>query len=176
MDQVSPVLQARFEALLGLFEDALEGDYATKVVGPQEGLPVPTLLVSFGADDKERDRTLGITVVPFDEDSLEATDLVQFYVRMPFEVPAQRRTEVMAATAAVNAAMAIGHFAVRGTELYYRYVLALPNDTVADASMLLELVALVSFHQETFADHLEGILEGEITLSLLPDILERTTR
>ncbi|WP_157041778.1 hypothetical protein [Nitriliruptor alkaliphilus] len=175
MDDAPAATLARHDALLTLLADTLTADErGTRLIGPDEGLPVPTLLVALGADDEGRDRTMGITILPFDEGAFDATDLMQFYVRMPFEVPDGRRTEVMAATAMVNASMAVGHFAVRGDELYYRYVLALPNNAVADEDMFGELVALLAFHQETFGDYFEGVVDGEIPLALLPDVLEQT--
>ena len=175
MEDVSPVTIARNEAELELMSSALRGQgHATELLEAGEHLPIPTLLVALGTDEQERDRTLGVSVMPFGEDGLAATDLVQFYVQMPFTLTEVVRTDLLAATAIVNAQMAIGHFAIRGDELFYRYVLATPNDETVDDALLGELVQLVAFHQEHFGDYLEGVIDGDIDLRVLPEVIAQT--
>lgn len=172
MDDVSDLIKARHEAELGVMEGALnEHGHDTRLLEASDQVPLPTLLVALGADDENRERTLGVSIMPFDEDAFDATDLIQFYVQLPFEVPTDRRADIGAAATEVNAALAVGHFALRGTELYYRYVLATPNNAVVDGDMLTELVSLIAFHQEHFGDYFEGVLEGQIDLSVLPELL-----
>ncbi|MEX0868836.1 MAG: hypothetical protein WD011_04110 [Nitriliruptoraceae bacterium] len=155
-----------------MFAAALADGYTTRLVEPNDDLPVPTLLVAFDADDEGRERTLGISFMPFEDGQFVATEFVQFYVRLPFEVPAERRTEVQAAATIVTASLAIGHFALRGDELYYRYVLASPSGGVVDGNLLAELVQLLDFHQDRFADYLEGVVTDNISLRVLPQVLE----
>ncbi len=172
MNDISPQVQARYQAVLSILAGVLgQENYTTQIMGPQDDMPLPTLLVALGMDEESRERSLGITIMPLGDNSLAATELVQFYSRMPFPVPAARDTELRAATAAVNAAMALGHFAVLGEELFYRYVLAVPNNTTIDSATLLELVALLEFHQEHFADYLEGVIDDEISLKTLPELI-----
>jgi len=134
MDDISPQAQARYEALLSILAGVLEQEnYTTQILGPQDDMPIPTLLVAFGMDEESRERSLGITIMPLGDNSLAATELVQFY----------------------------------------RYVLAVPNNTTIDGAMFIEVVALIEFHQENFADYLEGIIDQEISLTTLPELIAR---
>lgn len=146
-------------------------DYDTRVLHRSDDIPLPTLLVALGVDDDGRDRTMAISVLPFADDDLDATALMQFYVLLPFELVDATRNDVLAATAHVNAAMAIGHFAARGDELYYRYVLAADKDGQINAALIVELVQLIDFHQQHFGDYLEGILTDELSLQVLPEVI-----
>lgn len=171
----SPVTIAKMSAELELMSNALQSQgLSTQVLEAGDEIPLPTLLVALDEDELGRERTLGVSVMPFDEDGLEATDLIQFYVQLPYELVDATRTDLLAATAIVNASTAIGHFAVRGDELFYRYVLATPNDRVLDDGVLLEVVRLVAFHQEHFGDYLEGVISGDIALQVLSEVMERT--
>jgi hypothetical protein len=152
----------------------LEDDREMRLLEASDDLLVPTLLVSFDRDEQGRERTLAISVMPFDDGALQATAMVQFYVPMPFEVRGEYRRDLLTATAAVNAAMVIGHFAVRDTEVYYRYVLACRHDTELGGRHLRELVTFVDFHQEHFGDYLEGVLDGAIAVEVLPEVIEAT--
>lgn len=147
-------------------------DYDTRVLHASDDIPLPTLLVALGVDEEERDRTLAISILPFGHDDLDATALLQFYVLLPFELVDATRTDVLAATAHVNAAMAIGHFAARGDELYYRYVHASAKDEQDGSEMIVELVQLIDFHQQHFGDYLEGILTDELSLQVLPEVID----
>jgi len=40
--------------------------------------------------------------------------------------------------------------------------------------MLGELMPMLVFHQEHFSDYLEGVLDDEISLSILPDLVNRS--
>lgn len=176
MDDVPEELLAQHEAELQLMADALrQAGMDTRLLEAGPEVPLPTLLVALGTDEADRDRTLGLSIMPFGDDGFEATDLLQFYVQLPFSVDEDNRRDVMAATAEVNAQMAIGHIAVRGDEVYYRYVLASPNDATVDGDMLVEVVQLVAFHQEHFGDYVEGVATGEIALQVLAEVLSQTS-
>lgn len=176
MDDVPEHLLAQHEAELDLMVAALEKEgHQTRLLEAGSEVPLPTLLVALGTDEADRDRTLGISIMPFGDDAFAATDLIQFYVQLPFTLDDDRRQDVMAATAEVNANMAIGHIAVRGDEVYYRYVLASPNDATLDGDLLVELVQLVAFHQEHFGDYIEGVATGEIALQVLAEVIAQTS-
>ena len=172
MDTLSPELEARYSAELELLAAAVRGDYPARVVEAGGELPLPTLLVSFGQDEEGRDRTLAVSFMPLPEDDLPSTQLLQFYVRLPFAVPDGQRADVLQAATLLNAALVLGHFAVRGQEAYYRYVMAAPSGDVVDGDLLAELLPLLQFHQEHFGDYLEGIATDEVSLQALPRLLE----
>lgn len=171
MDSLAPDVAARFDAELALLDASLGDRYPTRVVEHSDELPVPTLLVSFDRDEEDRDRIAAVSFLPLPEDELPSTQLLQVYVRLPFGVPDDQRREVLEAATLVNAAMAIGHFAVRGDEIYYRYVLAAPSDRTIDGDLLADLLPLLEFHQQHFGDYLEGVAEGEVATQALPRLL-----
>lgn len=159
-------------AQLGLLRSALnERGIENQLIEPSDQLPVNTLMIDVGPDDKERDRVLAASIMPLDGDGLAHTQLVQFYAQMPFEVDDVSTASVERACAIVNAALAVGHFGMQHGQLFYRYILAMPSSTTFDLDMTIELIALLAFHQEHFGDFFEGIVDDEITLSTLPALL-----
>lgn len=171
METLDPHVIARVSAELSLLDAALGEHYPTRVVEAGDELPVPSLLVSFDRDEEGRDRILAVSFLPLPDDDLPSTNLLQFYVRLPFDVPSEHRGDVLQAATLVNAAMAVGHFAVRDDELYYRYVLASPSGRVVDADLLRDLLPLLEFHQQHFGDYLEGVAVGEVSTHALPRLL-----
>lgn len=55
-------------------------------------VPLPTLLVALGTDEADRDRTLGISLIPFGNDGFSTTDLTRFHVQLPFTLDDGNRT------------------------------------------------------------------------------------
>jgi hypothetical protein len=100
--------------------------------------------------------------------------LIQFYLALPLELTKKRKRDVMTATAMVNAAMMVGHFAVQGETVFYRYLLIRPKQGHPDLELICELVPLIDFHQEHFGDYIEGTFEDELSLAVLPEVIERT--
>jgi hypothetical protein len=162
---------AELSTLAGALEAA---GFATHLLERGDGLELTTLMVAFGKDDEDRDRAAAISIMPFSADQLAATQFTQFYMPMPFKV-GDARAEVAQAASIVNVAMAVGHFAVRDDELFYRYMLASPRGASLDPDMVAELVTMLQFHQEHFGDYLEGVNDGEIDLSVLPDVIAQTS-
>lgn len=164
-----------YQAQLDLLRQALDAHgLAVQMIEPNDQLPIPSLMVSLDEDDKGRARNLAVTIMPFgdeDDGGLDSTQLVQFYAHLPFEVDADSEAVCQRAVAIVNPALAVGHFAMQNQQLFFRYVLAMPSDTTFDADMAIELIGLLSFHQEHFGDYFEGLIEGEIALSTLPALL-----
>lgn len=159
-------------AQLGTLQQALnDKGAASQLFEPNERLPVTTLMIDVGPDDAGRDRVLAASIMPLADDGLDDTQLVQFYAQMPFAIDDESLASVQRAVPIVNAALAIGHFGMQNGELFYRYVLAMPNGATFDLAMTVEIVALMAFHQEHFGDFFEGIVDDEITLSTLPDLL-----
>ncbi|MGH8973814.1 MAG: hypothetical protein ACRD0C_11505 [Acidimicrobiia bacterium] len=140
---------------------------------PASAKAVPTLVVDLGADDGGRPRNLLINLMPV-EDEVDATDFLQYLVPLPFD-GAKQLDEVRLAVTIVNNFVAIGHFGVTGDGgLFYRYVLATPSGEAVDPGMTIELVQFITYHQEHYADYLEGVCQGEISVLVLEDVLKDT--
>lgn len=163
------LMRIEHEAQLDLIAQALAArDVETQLLAAGDELPVSTLMVGLGTD-----RTLAVSIMPFSTDDLGATQLVQFYVQLA-AVDAEHLASVQQAAAIINGAIAIGHFGTQAEQLFYRYVLAMPASQTFDVDMVIELIGLLSFHQEHFGDYFDGIIEGEIAVSILPDLLTQT--
>lgn len=159
-------------AQLGTLQEALNArGIENQLIEPNDQLPVTTLMIDVGPDDKERPRVLAASIMPLDDDGLEHTQLVQFYAQMPFEIDDDNLGVVQKACAIVNPSLAVGHFGTQHGQLFFRYVMAMSNDRTFQPDMTIELIALLAFHQEHFGDFFEGLVEDEITLSVLPDLL-----
>lgn len=168
----SDPIALQHQAELGLVQATLsEAGFATELFPVSDELPVTSLVVDLGQDDLERTRSMTISIMAFSDDQFASTQFVQFYVPMPYEAPSDRLGDLGHAMSIVNGAMAVGHFAVRGTELFYRYMLAMPSSQVMSDDLLGELLPLLMFHQEHFSDYLEGVLDDEISLLVLPEII-----
>ena len=148
--------------------------YSTELIPANDELPVSALIVDLGEDDLERRRMMSISVMPFGDDQFAATSFVQYYVRLPFEAERSRMDELGHAIAIVNGAMALGHFGVRGTELFYRYMHAQSSSATTDDALLLELLPMLIFHQEHFGDYLEGVLDDEVAVAVLPKLIAQS--
>lgn len=172
---LSETTHAQHRAELTLMQATLDGqDFTTELLAPSDDLPLATLLVAFGEDELERSRTMSVAIMPFGDDEFSATEFIQFYVPMPFPAERAKMSELGHAIAIVNGAMAVGHFGVRGSELFFRYMLALDASSVLDDAMLIELVTMLAFHQEHFGDYLEGVIDGEVAVEVLPKLIERS--
>lgn len=168
----SDAINSRHLAELGLLQAALRSaGFGTELLPVSDELPVTSLVVDLGDDGSERRRMMTISIMPFGEDEFAATQFIQFYVPMPYPAPPDRLDELGHAMAMINGAMAVGHFAVRGSELFYRYMLAMGTSATIDVWVPDELIPLLVFHQEHFSDYLEGVLDGEISLLILPDLM-----
>ena len=97
---------------------------------------------------------------------------MQFFVAMPFEVPNDRAIHVGAAASKVNGAMAVGHFGTRpDIDLFFRYMYVMPADRSFDTDSMTELLTMLTFHQEYFADILEGVAVGEVDVHIVDKLL-----
>ncbi|MDH3755889.1 MAG: hypothetical protein OEU32_18660 [Acidimicrobiia bacterium] len=173
---LSDAVHAQHLAELALMDAAMQAeDFTTELLHPSDELPIASLLVALGEDDEQRQRAMSISIMPFDEADFTATQFIQFYVPIPFEVTSDKMGDLGHAIAIVNGAMALGHFGVRGNELFYRYMLAADAGDVISSEMLIELVSMMAFHQEHFADYLEGVLDGEIELVILPKLIQQSS-
>ena len=55
-----------------------------------------------------------------------------------------------------------------------RHDLVAPKHQLLDDDMLTEVVALADFHQGHFSDYLEGVCEGEISVLVLDEVINRS--
>jgi hypothetical protein len=141
---------------------------ALRSAGSEVELVSPTSLhVAMGLDDKARDRSVGVVVLP---SVAGAPPFVQLVSLLPTPVAEDLVGDLLAAVNDVNTAAALGAFILDGErQLLFRYVLAVPDAGVAD--LLAWLVPFVGWEAQHFGDYLEGVLEGEISLLVLPQLL-----
>jgi hypothetical protein len=172
---LSDLMHQQHRAELGLLSVTLQqAGFSTEFLSAGDELPVGALVVDLGADEHDRPHLMTISIMPFGDDQFGATQFFQFYTALPFSPARAQMGDLGQAIAIVNGAMAIGHFGVRRGELFYRYMLAIDSSTTIGSEMLIELMSLLTFHQEHFGDYLEGVLDGQISLAILPKLIEQT--
>jgi hypothetical protein len=172
---MSPLVHAQHRAELSLVAGGLSGSYSTEILDPGDALPLTTLMVDLGPDGDGRQRSMSVNVMPLGDD-FDAATFLQFYVPMPFEVPDALVVNVGYAAAKVNAAMALGHFAVSDSgEVYFRYMQAFSSSTAADPAASAQIVMMLDFHQETFGDVVQGVAEGEIDVAVVDQVIAAVT-
>jgi len=167
----SPLVHAQHRAELSLVAGGLADSYPAEILDPGDALPLTTLIVDLGPDGDDQQRSMSINVMPLGDDFDDVTFL-QFYVPMPFSVPGAQAVNVGYAAAKVNAAMALGHFAVSDSgEVYFRYMQAFSAATAADPAVSAQIVMMLDFHQETFGDVLQGVADGEIDVGVVDQVI-----
>lgn len=136
--------------------------------GTSVDLTSPTSFVaSMGLDDKARDRSVAVAILPSVDGAPPFVKLVSV---LPTEVPEEAVADLLAAVNEVNIAAALGAFVLeQGRQLEFRYLLAVPETDVDD--LLAWLVPFIGWEAQHFGDYLEGVLEGEISLLVLPQLL-----
>ncbi|MAL67197.1 MAG: hypothetical protein VX194_12550 [Actinomycetota bacterium] len=170
----SPLVHAQHRAELSLVAGGLSGSYPTEILDPSDALPLTTLIVDLGPDGDDRQRTMSVNVMPLED--FDAVTFLQFFVPMPFEVPAAQVVNAGYAAAKVNAAMALGHFAVSDSgEVYFRYMQAFSSSTTADPAASAQIVTMLDFHQETFGDVVQGVADGEIDVAVVDQVIAAVT-
>ena len=170
----SPLVHAQHRAELSLVAGGLSGSYPTEILDPSDALPLTTLIVDLGPDGDDRQRTMSVNVMPLED--FDAVTFLQFFVPMPFEVPDALVVNAGYAAAKVNAAMALGHFAVSDSgEVYFRYMQAFSSSTTADPAASAQIVTMLDFHQETFGDVVQGVADGEIDVAVVDQVIAAVT-
>ena len=170
----SPLVHAQHRAELSLVAGGLSGSYPTEILDPSDALPLTTLIVDLGPDGDDRQRTMSVNAMPLED--FDAVTFLQYFVPMPFEVPAAQVVNAGYAAAKVNAAMALGHFAVSDSgEVYFRYMQAFSSSTTADPAASAQIVTMLDFHQETFGDVVQGVADGEIDVAVVDQVIAAVT-
>ena len=169
----SPLVHAQHRAELSLVAGGLSGSYPTEILDPSDALPLTTLIVDLGPDGDDRQRTMSVNVMPLED--FDAVTFLQFFVPMPFEVPAAQVVNAGYAAAKVNAAMALGHFVSDSGEVYFRYMQAFSSSTTADPAASAQIVTMLDFHQETFGDVVQGVADGEIDVAVVDQVIAAVT-
>jgi len=126
------------------------------------------LVVDAGLDDAGRERGVVVRPVPSVEG---APTFVQLVTALPVEVGEDVLPDLLQAVNLVNAAASLGAFVVdEDRTLALRHVLALPED--GDVTGLVAWTArYVGWEAQHFGDYLEGVVEGEVSVLVLPRLL-----
>ena len=167
----SPLVHAQHRAELSLVAGGLSSAYPAEILDPSDALPLTTLIVDLGVDGDDQQRSMSINVMPMGDD-FDAATFLQFFVPMPFPVPAARLPHVGFAASKVNAAMALGHFAIGADgELYFRYMHTAPAVEAPAPPMMGQLITMIDFLQSTFSDVLQGVAEDEIDIAVIDGVI-----
>ena len=136
---------------------------------------IPELAILLDPDEEGRARSLHLSFVQTEEQLLH-TRVLQLWSPLPFGAgEACSLTDLRLAVAIVNEHVGLGRFGVQddGT-LYFRHDLVAPKHQLIVDDMLVEMVALIDFHQCHFSDYLEGVCEGKISVLVLDEVIKRS--
>jgi hypothetical protein len=152
---------------LGFLEEILdELGYSTQLVEKSAGLPYHTLLVALEPDAQERPRQLALNYYPVDEDQVEYSLLLQYYIALPITFDEAGLGRVRAWLPEINNQMVLGHFGITDEQkqVHYRYVQALPRDEVVTTEAVADVLTLVTYSPVLFASALEDLAAGKLTI------------
>ena len=159
--------QARHLVELGFLEEILnELGYSTQLVEKSAGLPYHTLLAALEPDGQERPRQLALNYYPVDEDQVEYSLLLQYYIALPFALDEAGLARVREWLPEINNQVVLGHFSISDEQkqLAYRYVQTLPRDEVITTEAVADVLTLVTYSPVLFAEALEGLATGKLSL------------
>lgn len=160
-------------AELALIEPTIqELGYATTV--DTDGDAAPMLGADLG-DDGNGDHTS--MVITIDQDDLFADHAdVHFDVLLPFDVPGDRADDAQRAVDVVNGHTTVGVYELAGSTIGLSHVLTVDGGgSVPDDEVRRIVPALVAEH-ERYSDYLHGVVDGEISLLVLPDLIAADDR
>lgn len=128
-------------------------------------IPLHVLLLSLGKDGSDRDRIVNMNFSPLPESDIEWIKLLQLYTVVPCEIADGRRDEVERLLLVANSLVPLGHFGIKEDgEVYARYVYAVPSAQTVSSNELLEVVSLYHYMLELFANRIEGVASGELSM------------
>jgi hypothetical protein len=160
-------IHARHLVELGQLEAIFtEMGFAAQLVEKSQQLPFHTLLVDLEPDAKGRPMQMALTFYPLGEDELENTLLLQYFVELPFDLDEKGLARAVELLPYINNKAVVGHFGVTDgqNKLHYRYVQALPLYETVSQEAVADVIVLASYTPVLFADVLEELAEGKISL------------
>lgn len=160
-----PLILAEHSATLGGFLGPLrDAGYAAELLDASDELELPTLVVRLDDDGRGRRRHLTVNLMPLDfEDDVEIS-LAQMYVPLPFSVDEDHRSEFGRFALEANTMLPAGGMGARDNgEVYLRYMLATPTDSVPQGSTVAELVSLLEYQADVFGEAMESVATGDTT-------------
>jgi hypothetical protein len=134
-----------------------------RVAGPPQ-LPGDQLLVSIANDPAGRERLILLTVYEGLADDLDDAHLLQYFVRMPFEVAPEHRDDLGRFINLVNVRLPLGAYGFLFNGMVFFRAMAMCTDDVATWSKLVsEYLFIVVLALDAFAEGVEAVASGRLT-------------
>jgi len=161
-------IHARHLAELGFLEDIVRDmGLSAQLVERSEQVPYHTLLVELEPDAEERPRQMAVNFYPADPELVPDTLLLQYFIVMPLKIDEAGAARLREWLPEVNNQVVLGHFSLstgQPQQLHFRYVQALPSDSVISAGAVTDVITLVGYTPLLYQNSLEALAEGDITV------------
>lgn len=131
--------------------------------------PVPALAVDLSDDGNGDHVALVVTIVQPDLFADHAD--VHFDVVLPFDVPAGRADDAEKAVEILNGETTTGTYELAGTTITLSHVLTVDGGSSVPDDDVRRIVTAVVAEHERYSDYLHGVVDGEISVLVLPDII-----
>ena len=161
-------IHARHLVELG-FLQAIVRDQGLKavLVERSEQVPYHTLLVDLEPDAEERPRQMAVNFYPADPELVPDTLLLQYFIVLPVKMDEAGAARLRQWLPEVNNQVVLGHFSLSFSaplQMHFRYVQALPSNSVIHAEAVTDVITLVSYTPLLYQNALEDLAAGDITV------------
>jgi hypothetical protein len=161
-------VHTRHLAELGFLADIVRDMGLTaQLVERSEQVPYHTLLVDLEPDAEERPRHMAVNFYPADPELVPDTLLLQYFIVLPVMIDKAGAARLREWLPEVNNQVVLGHFSLstgQPQQLHYRYVQALPSDSVISAEAVSDVITLVGYTPLLYQNSLEALADGDITV------------
>jgi hypothetical protein len=127
-------------------------------------LPGDQLLISIASDPQGRDRLILLTLYEGLADEIDDAHLLQYFVRMPFEVATEQRDELARFLNLVNVRLPLGAYGfLFNGMVFFRAMAMLTVDTSTWTKLVSEYLFITVFALDAFAEGVEAVATGRMT-------------
>ena len=163
-------IHARHLVELGFLQNIVRDQGLNAVlVERSEQVPYHTLMVDLEPDAEERPRQMAVNFYPADPELVPDTLLLQYFIVLPVKMDEAGAARLREWLPEVNNQVVLGHFSLNASspfQLHFRYVQALPSDSVIRAEAVTDVITLVSYTPLLYQNALEDLAAGDITVAL----------
>jgi hypothetical protein len=126
-------------------------------------LPLSVLVLVLKKDATDRDRTLNLSFLPFDDDDLNQINPLQFYSILPINYNGDRE-DVNNLILKLNQFSAIGGFSINNNnEIILRYIHCIPRFEIYQKESLEEVINLFVKNMDVLGSKIESCINGNLS-------------
>jgi len=142
----------------------VEAGFTVQRVAGAPQLPGEQLLVSVSNDPQGRERLILLTLYEGLSDEIDDAHLLQYFVRMPFEVAPEHRDDLARFLNLVNVRLPLGAYGfLYNGMVFFRAMAMLTVDTSTWSKLVSEYLFITVFALDAFAEGVEAVATGRMT-------------